>query len=137
MALPPSRLARTLTAAGILAASAHSEPLPGERIREGEVKQQQLQQDGLQLVAQLEWMLDEYKRNGLGGVKLFVQDAALTGAESRQARRVAVVVCSKSSSAWKKFESLATAADLGQEKWPRELHVRSVIMAKMDGAPDS
>ncbi len=71
------------------------------------------------------------------GVKLFVQYAELTGAESRQARRVAVVVCSKSSSAWKKFESLATAADLDQEKWPREVHVRSVIMAKMDGAAGS
>ncbi len=40
---------------------------PSDRIREGEVKQQQLQGDAGQLAGQLETMIGEYERNGLAG----------------------------------------------------------------------
>ena len=39
----------------------------GERIREGEVKQEQLRGDAQRLVEQLDGMLGEYERNGLAG----------------------------------------------------------------------
>ena len=38
-----------------------------ERIREGEVKQEQLRGDAQRLVEQLDAMLGEYERNGLAG----------------------------------------------------------------------
>jgi hypothetical protein len=53
---------------GIVSATrAETVPPPSDRIREGEVKQQQLRGEAQQIVEQLDSMLGEYERNGLGG----------------------------------------------------------------------
>jgi len=53
-------------ATGVLPSLRAETDTSGERIREGEVRQEQLRGDAQKLVEQLDRMLDEYQRNGLG-----------------------------------------------------------------------
>src|SRR4051794_30180050 len=63
----PTRLPLVLGAFAAFCSAAFAAPLPAENIREGEVKQQQLQGEISGLTEQLDAMIGEYARNGLGG----------------------------------------------------------------------
>jgi uncharacterized protein (TIGR02598 family) len=69
------------------------------------------------------------------GVKIFMQDALLTSQTSVQGQRVLVVVCRTGSRSWDQFRQIATVPEVRNASLPADIHVHSVLMAKMDGVP--
>jgi len=64
---PIHRFILTGAITSLAAFASYGENLPSEEIRDGEVKQQQLQGEASGLAGQLDAMIGEYQRNGLGG----------------------------------------------------------------------